>query len=135
LRDKRDYRLPLKTAGKKYRDTRDLLPDFYLQNTCKLAVISKECSLAIAASRPVESQQYLYEVFEKKHSMERTITQSEAVATVQSSQSGVYVSITGGQVISVLGLHDRAGLPPCQAVFLDTTRGNCSGSQNFALRS
>jgi len=29
--------------------------------------MSKECSLAMAASQPVENQQCSYEVFEKKH--------------------------------------------------------------------
>jgi Phosphoesterase family len=35
-------------------------------------VLSKLCSLAIAASQPIEYKQYLYEIFEKKHDMECT---------------------------------------------------------------
>jgi hypothetical protein len=43
-----------------------------LQTARNWVVISKSCSLAMAPSQPVENQQRLYEVVEKKHDMECT---------------------------------------------------------------
>jgi hypothetical protein len=51
-----------------------------LRVTCVqvLVVISKSCSLAMAASPPAANQQHSYEIFEKKPDMERTTGQGSA---------------------------------------------------------
>src|SRR5262245_5064214 len=51
-----------------------------LEHCCmvkKVAGIYKQCSLAMVAPQPIENQQRLYEVCEKKYDMECTTVQSD----------------------------------------------------------